>query len=32
MILSQISLYRYQIPLDKLLPVGKQRIDRKSVV
>ncbi|QYJ97459.1 o-succinylbenzoate synthase [Shewanella alkalitolerans] len=30
MILSQLSLYRYQIPLDKLLPVGKQRIDNRQ--
>ncbi|MCL1042551.1 o-succinylbenzoate synthase [Shewanella marisflavi] len=28
--LMHLSLYRYQIPLDKLLPVGKQRIDSRQ--
>ncbi|MCG9697893.1 o-succinylbenzoate synthase [Shewanella sp. Isolate11] len=30
MILRSLSLYRYQIPLDKLLPVGNQRIDQRE--
>ncbi|BAJ00189.1 O-succinylbenzoate-CoA synthase [Shewanella violacea DSS12] len=30
MIISSAQLYSYQIPLDKLLPVGKQRIDQRS--
>jgi len=33
MIISALHLYQYQIPLDKLLPVGSQRIDvRKGLV
>ena len=30
MIISSAQLYSYQIPLDKLLPVGKQRIELRS--
>ncbi|RTR28888.1 o-succinylbenzoate synthase [Shewanella atlantica] len=33
MIISALHLYQYQIPLDKLLPVGSQRIDvRRGLV
>lgn len=30
MILSKLSLYQFSIELDRLLPVGKQRIDNRS--
>ena len=30
MILSKLSLYQFSIELERLLPVGKQRIDNRS--
>ncbi|QFU20634.1 o-succinylbenzoate synthase [Shewanella eurypsychrophilus] len=30
MIISSVQLFSYQIPLDKLLPVGRQRIDKRK--
>lgn len=30
MILTSLNLYQYRLPLDVLLPVGKQRIDHRA--